>query len=41
MFKDVGKKETSHTADGNVSYYHHYGETVWGLLKKTKNRIAI
>ena len=30
------KRETSHTAGGNVNWYNHYGEQYGGSLKKLK-----
>jgi hypothetical protein len=30
---DVGKKEPSYTAGGNVSQYKHYGKQYGGFLK--------
>jgi hypothetical protein len=38
--KDVGKKEPSYNAGGNVSYYNHSGKQYGGFLK-TKHRSAI
>jgi hypothetical protein len=29
----MGEKEPSYTADGNVSYYNHFGKQYEGFLK--------
>jgi hypothetical protein len=33
LVKMQGKKETSHTAGGNISYYSHFGKQYGGFLK--------
>jgi hypothetical protein len=33
VVKDVGEKELSYTASGNVSLYNHYGKQYGGFLK--------
>jgi hypothetical protein len=38
--KDVGGKEPSYTAGGNVNYYNHYGKK-YGISSKIKNRTGI
>jgi hypothetical protein len=38
--EDVGKKEPSHTADGNLNYYNHCGKQYGGLLKKLKIELS-
>ena len=42
MLERVWRKEkTSYTVGGKVNWCSHYGKQYGGLLKKTKNRVAI